>query len=123
MCTKMQVRMCTACGATGAPRWSHNVFMPDQNAESIPIAEPDWFLREWAEVRAKKQSGLTAELDIHKTTAHRLWTGKQPYRRDFVNLIAAWLGIEPYELLMAPEEAMAIRRLRETAKIIAEGSR
>jgi transcriptional regulator with XRE-family HTH domain len=82
-------------------------------------AEADWFLQEWAATCGKLQNHLVTELEMHKNTANRLWHGDQPYRRDYVNQIAAWLNVRPYELFMHPDEAMAIRRLRESALTIA----
>ena len=35
-----------------------------------------------------------------------------------MNEIAKWLGIRPFELLLPPNEAMALRRLRESAAVI-----
>jgi transcriptional regulator with XRE-family HTH domain len=82
----------------------------------------DWFLQEWADFLGKRQADLVKELGWLKNAAHRIWHGKQPYRRETVNEIAEWLGIKPYELLMTPKEAVALRRLRETAaQIVAEG--
>ena len=50
-----------------------------------------------------------------------LSTGKQRYNRDVLNDVAAAMHLRPYELLMHPDEAMAIRRVRESAlKIAAE---
>lgn len=81
-------------------------------------ADPDWHLQEWAKENGKIQADLVSELGMHKNAAHRIWHGRQPYRRDIVNLIAAWLGIRPYELLMPPQEAIALRGLRESAALI-----
>jgi transcriptional regulator with XRE-family HTH domain len=85
--------------------------------------EPDWYLQAWASERGKKQTDLVSELGWHKTTAHRLWHGLQPYRRDFLNAAARWLGVQPHELLMPPGEALALRQLRESAVQIADQSR
>jgi transcriptional regulator with XRE-family HTH domain len=82
-------------------------------------ADQDWHLKEWAAARGKKQADLVTELGWHSTTAHRLWHGKQPYRRDFVNEAARWLGIEPFELLMPPAEAIALKNIRRSALAIA----
>lgn len=90
---------------------THNRVMVDQ-------PDPDWFLRDWAAYKGKRQADLVEEIGWHKTTAHRLWHGLQPYRRDFLNQAAHWLGIQPYELLMRPSDALALRRLRETAAVI-----
>ncbi|WP_337186720.1 hypothetical protein [Phenylobacterium sp.] len=80
--------------------------------------DPDWHLREWLVHFEKKQASLVNELGWDKSKAHIIWHSKQPYRRDIVNEVAAWLGIRPFELLMSPSEAMAYRRLKETAALI-----
>lgn len=45
--------------------------------------------------------------------------GEQQYTRDAVNEVSAYLNLRPYELLMHPDEAMRLRRLREDAIRIA----
>lgn len=82
--------------------------------------EPDWYLQEWAKLADKRQADLVNDLGWLKNHAHRIWHGKQPYRRDIVNAIALWLRIEPYELLMPPQDALKIRQLREAAIAIAQ---
>lgn len=76
----------------------------------------DWYLQEWARSLGKKQNSLVTELGWEKNAAHRIWHGKQPYRRDIVNEIAAWLQVRPYELLMPPEQAHRLRSLEHAAK-------
>lgn len=81
--------------------------------------EPDWYLRDWLVHFGKRQASLVNELGWLKGRANKFWHGEHDYRRELVNEISAWLGIEPYELLMPPERALALRRLRETAHAIA----
>jgi hypothetical protein len=76
-----------------------------------------WYLREWFATAGLKQFDLVTKLDYQRGTAHKLWHGLQPYRRDHVEEIAALLNIRPFELLMHPDDAMATRRLRS---VIAE---
>jgi transcriptional regulator with XRE-family HTH domain len=66
----------------------------------------------------KRQATLSNELGWTKGRANLVWHGRQPYRREVVNQLAEWLGIEPYELLMPPQEALAMRRLRDAARTI-----
>ena len=40
---------------------------------------------------------------------------KQPYERDALNQLAEYLNLKPHELLMHPEDAMALRQLRGAA--------
>ena len=87
----------------------------------VPEESSDWYLRAWLAHFGKKQAALVNELGWDKARANFLWHSKQAYRRDDVNIVATWLGIAPFELLMSPKDALALRRLRETAKLIAEG--
>ncbi|WP_271165834.1 hypothetical protein ACETKC_10200 [Brevundimonas intermedia] len=86
------------------------------------LVEKNWFLQQWLDHFNKRQASLVNELGWDKSRANFVYHGKQPYRRDLVNEIAAWLQIEPYELLMDPQEAIAIRYLRAAARSISEGS-
>lgn len=88
----------------------------------MKTVEQDWFLQEWAASLGKVQNHLVTELGLHKNTANRIWHGVQPYRRDYVNDIAAWLNIRPFELFLHPDEANAIRRMREDAITIAHSA-
>ena len=92
------------------------------SSHHVNMAQPlahDWFLRAWFATAGLKQNDLVTKLDMPKNTAHRLWHGLQPYRRDHVEQIAALLNIRPYELLMPPEEAMGMRRLRSAIAEVA----
>lgn len=80
----------------------------------------DWYLREWFGTAGLKQHALVTQLDYPKNTAFKLWHGIQAYRRDNVEDISALLNIQPYELLMPPEEAMALRRLRSVIAEVAK---
>ena len=70
----------------------------------------------------KRQVALVNELGWNKQKASYLWNGKQPFNRDIINEVASWLGIEPYELLMSPDEAMQLRHLRQAMIAIAAQS-
>jgi hypothetical protein len=83
-------------------------------------ARYDWYLNEWLAYYGKRQRDIVADLDWNKARVSLMVRGTQPYTRDAVNELASYLNIKPFELLMHPEEAMAIRRLRETAAKIAE---
>ncbi len=67
----------------------------------------------------KRQADLVKELGWAKGRANKFYHGQHSYRRDIVNELSAWLGIAPYELLMAPDEALRLRRLREAAMEVA----
>ncbi len=67
----------------------------------------------------KRQIALVNELGWNKQKASYLWNGKQPFNRDILNEVAAWLDIQSYELLMPPDEAMRLRQLRKAMLAIA----
>lgn len=85
-----------------------------------PPATHDWYLREWFATMGLKQRDLVTKLDYQTQTAFNLWHSIQPYRRDHVEAISALLNIQPFELLMPPAEAMALRRLRATIAEVAK---
>lgn len=72
----------------------------------------DWFLREWLRASNKRQADLVKDLDWNKAKASLMARGLQPYTRDEVNELADYLHVRPYELLMHPDDAHALRRLR-----------
>ena len=83
----------------------------------------DWFLRQWVETLETTQAELERQTGWDKRKASHLMNGKQPYKRDTVNEAAVALSIEPFELLMHPDDAFALRRLRENAIRIAADNR
>ncbi len=86
------------------------------NMETSPVK--DWYLKEWLVAAKKKRVDLIRDLGWSKAKASDVWNGKSAYRRELVNEISEWLGIEPHELLMSPRDAQALRALRETARHI-----
>lgn len=72
----------------------------------------DWFLKDWLDSSNKKQADLVKDLEWNKSKASLMVRGLQPYTRDEVNEVADYLNIRPWELLMHPNDAYAIRRLR-----------
>lgn len=84
----------------------------------------DWFLRDWLKTLRVKQARLMELTAWDKRKASELVNGKQRYNRDIVNEAAFALNIAPFELLMHPEDAMALRQLRKDAlRIAAEQKR
>lgn len=72
----------------------------------------DWYLREWLKTLHKKQTDIVKDLDWNKARVSLMIRGEQQYTRDAVNELADYLNIRPYELLMHPDDAMGLRRLR-----------
>lgn len=81
-----------------------------------------WHLEAWLRFARKKQADLVRDLEMNKAKVSLLVNQKQPYDQDDISTISSYLGIEPYELLMHPNEAAALRRLRASAEQIAAGS-
>lgn len=86
------------------------------------VDAPDWYLKEWLAFLGKRQASLVNELGWDKARANHVYHGKQAYKRDLVNEVSQWLEIQPYELLMPPQEAVALRNLRASALQIAKGA-
>lgn len=82
-------------------------------------ADEDWFLTDWMKTCKVRQADLCRETGIPKATMSAIHSGKTNYYRELVNKVAKALNIKPYELLMHPDDAMAIRRLRSSAMQIA----
>lgn len=72
----------------------------------------DWYLKQWLRVLGKTQADAARDLEWNKAKVSLTASGKQPYTRDDVNEMADYLQLRPYELLMHPDDAMALRRLR-----------
>lgn len=83
----------------------------------------DWYLKEWLQTLCKRQADIVRDLDWNKARVSLMMSGKQQYTRDAVNELALYLNLEPFELLMHPDDAMAIRRLRDSAMQIAADNR
>lgn len=86
------------------------------------MAKPshDWHLAAWLATLRKRQADLVRDLDWNKAKASLMVRGMQPYTRDEVNELAAYLNIQPFELLMHPDDAMAYRRLRHAAEVMVQ---
>lgn len=82
----------------------------------------DWYLKEWLATLGRRQSDIVKDLDWNKAKVSLMVRGKQPYTRDDVNEIAAYLNLRPYELLMHPNDANALRALKADAIKIAHSA-
>lgn len=81
-------------------------------AKSRPRLPVGWFLREWMDTLMVRQADMIDRAGWSKTTASLLYNCQQDYNPDLVRSAAQALNIEQWELLMPPELAMQIRRLR-----------
>ncbi|GGL48192.1 hypothetical protein GCM10010983_51940 [Caulobacter rhizosphaerae] len=78
-----------------------------------------WYLAEWAKAVGKIQADAQRELGWPKATASDLWRGRQRYNQELVDQVSNWLNVRPYELLLPPNEALALRDMRKSAQQIA----
>lgn len=74
-----------------------------------------WYLAEWAKRKGVRQRDAIEKLGWSKAQASDLFTGKQRYTQDLIDEVSAWLRLSPYELLMEPEDALAIRGIFQSA--------
>jgi hypothetical protein len=86
-------------------------------------ATADWYLPEWMETVGISQAALAKKCGFTNSTMHGIYHGRTSYYRDLLNTVATQLNVEPYELLMPPAFAMALRRQREDSVRIAEETR
>jgi transcriptional regulator with XRE-family HTH domain len=87
----------------------------------------NWYLREWmgATEEFRGRGGQARMCEVtgwSKATMSQLYNNIQDYSPQVVNEAAKALNAAPYELLMKPEQAMAIRRLRQEALVIVDGT-
>lgn len=87
------------------------------------MAKPefDWYLREWLDALHVRfpHAWLQKETDWSDGKVTNVLSGKKRYDKDIVNLVSDKLGILPYELLMPPQLANAIRAMRSEAPKLA----
>ena len=67
-----------------------------------------------------RQRDMIERCDWSKATASQIYNGVQDYSPKIVAEAAAALNVEPFELLMPPERAMALRRLQASAEQIVQ---
>jgi transcriptional regulator with XRE-family HTH domain len=93
------------------------------NALSYPVRMGEirfnWYLRDWLKTLNISQQALADSLDWQKSKVSRLASGTSDWSRGHLDEISSVLHLEPFELLLHPEDAMAMRRLRDTAVRIA----
>ena len=75
----------------------------------------DWYLSQWLQSLTVTQAELVRRTGYPKAKVSDLVTGKQRYNRDVLNDISTALHLLPHELLMHPDDANALRRMREEA--------
>lgn len=106
-----------------ADRLGFRSYSANMARRGIPKKPPAWFLREWmVAAGVKKQSDMMRLTGWSKATMSQLYNGLQDISTPVLVAASSALNCDPAELLMHPERAMAIRRLRETAAVIVSDS-
>jgi hypothetical protein len=84
------------------------------------MAKPghDWYFNQWLAYFDKSQADVVEGLEWNKSKVSLFASGKQRYHRDDINQLAAFLNLEPFELLLPPDRAMAMRQYRASAEKI-----
>lgn len=89
----------------------------------VPRGPVNWYLREWMAACGLDGRGAQAKMQEltgwSKATMSQLYNGTQDYSPKVVNDAARALSIEPFELLMPPERAMALRKYQASAQEVA----
>lgn len=83
----------------------------------------DWYLNDWMRTLGVTQTELRERADWSKTAASEICNGKTGYSKRLINEAANALNIRPFELLMHPDDAMALRQMRAEALRIVETSK
>lgn len=91
--------------------------------KSRPIIDIGWFLPEWMDTLRVRQADMVERAGWSKTTASLLYNRQQDYSPRLIDEAAHALNIARYELLLHPEDAFAIRRMRDSAVTIAADRR
>ena len=90
----------------------------------IPKGQINWYLREWMEACNIKGRGAQTRMreltGWSKATMSQLYNGEQDFSPKILAEAALALKAETYELLMHPDRAFRLRRLREDALRIVE---
>lgn len=97
--------------------FSHNRNMARRG---IPKGPVNWYLKEWMAASGLEGRGAqTRMMELtgwSKATMSQLFNGTQDYSPKVVNEAASALRVEPFELLMHPDRAMALRRFQASAQ-------
>jgi transcriptional regulator with XRE-family HTH domain len=90
---------------------------------SRPKRYTNWYLRDWMRTLHVRQADLVEKTDLNTTAVSLLCNDRQDYSPAIIRDVARAMNIAPYELLMHPEDAMALRQLRRNAVQVVETSK
>lgn len=89
---------------------------------SRPKRFTNWYLRDWMKTLGIKQADLVEKTDLGTTAISLLYNDRQDYTPSIIRDVSSALNIAPYELLMHPDDAMALRQLRKDALQVVRSS-
>lgn len=92
-------------------------------SKTRPKRYTNWFLRDWMRTLKVTQSKLVEETGYSKTTVSLLYNDQQDYGPVIIRDMASALKIPAHELLMHPDDAMAMRQLRKDALRVVENTK
>lgn len=99
-------------------------YIENMARRGIPKVPVLWFLPEWmAAANIPTQAEMMEKTGWSKAKMSQLYNAKQDFNSEVLAEAAQALNARPYELLMPPEDAMAIRQFRRTALQIAADRR
>ena len=87
---------------------------------SRPKRYTNWYLRAWMKATGVTQAVLISKTNLSKTAVSLLVNDRQDYTPEIIRDVALALNVAPHELLMDPEDAMALRALRQDALRVVE---
>lgn len=97
--------------------------MRKRQRSTVQPPSHDWYLKEWMQTLRISQARLSERTGWSKASTNSFYHCKNGYYREVLNEAADALHIQPFELLMHPEDAMAIRQMRADALRVVESSR
>lgn len=92
-----------------------------KNRRGKPDQPPLWFLREWmAACDMQTQVQLMERTGWSKAKASELFNGGQDFNSKTLREAAAAFNARPWELLMHPDDAFALRKQEDALKEVAD---
>lgn len=118
------IALVRTCRADMLSHFSHNASMIRRGTDNRYVA---WYLREWmAHVGMTgrgAQTKMMKRTSWSKATMSQLWNDDQDFSPKILREAADALEIAPFELLLRPADALALRGLREQAEKVVAISR
>lgn len=90
------------------------------NRRGVPKLGSSWFIREWMDYYGLKQARMMELTGWSKASTSQIYNGVQDYSPKIVREAALAMNLQEYELLMHPDDAMSLRKLRSTAEQIVQ---